>query len=183
MSTAASRLQGRSCTVCFSADPGPSLLYVQTSFKLRVVLTPSQGLGFQWQNSQFEGAPWNGVRGVCLTHTCADPGSCLGRPGVGQAGSESSVDRPAWLSWEPWAGHFCSRNPSKRKTDEALVTEGCSEQPPVLHGTPGNMRLAASETCLFIVQAGLQHIVPPGAGIRGTCHHAWLQARHSISLR
>lgn len=98
-----------------------------------------------------------------VTHTFADPGSCSDRPGVGRVGSESSADRPAWLSWEPWLGHVLQQKSFGEK-HEALVTEGCSQPPPVLPSTPSNVRLAVSETCLFGVQAGLQVAFPQVLG-------------------
>lgn len=101
------------------------------------------------------------VEGV--THTCADPGSCSDRPGVGWVGSESSADRPAWLSWEPWLGHVLQQKSFGEK-HEALVTEGCSEPPPVLPSTPSNVRLAVSERCLFGSPGYLQVAFPQALG-------------------
>lgn len=98
-----------------------------------------------------------------VTHTCADPGSCSDRPGVGWVGSESSADRPAWLSWEPWLGHVLQRKSFGEK-HEALVTKGCSEPPPVLPSTPSNVRLAVSERCLFGSPGYLQVAFPQALG-------------------
>lgn len=58
------------------------------------------------------------------THTCAAPGSCSGRPGVGPAGSGSAADRPAWLSWGSAVGHALRQGPCEG--NEVLVTRGCS---------------------------------------------------------
>lgn len=116
-----------------------------------------------------------------VTHTFADPGSCSDRPGVGRVGSESSADRPAWLSWEPWLGHVLQQKSFGEK-HEALVTEGCSQPPPVLPSTPSNVRLAVSETCLFGVQAGLQVAFPQVLGSEACATMPRSPAKFQLSI-
>lgn len=63
------------------------------------------------------------------THTCAAPGSCSGRPGVGRVGSGSSADRPAWLNWGPTARHSLWQGPCEDGGEE-LVTYPAPCPPP-----------------------------------------------------
>lgn len=68
--------------------------------------------------------------GRLCTHTCADPGSCSGRPGAGPVGSGSSGDRPAWLSWGPAVGHTVQQGPCE-EGDGMLVTRAAPCPPPM----------------------------------------------------